>query len=230
MSGGRALKLYSVSLWHLPIILELSLVTDITRWTRLIYPFFLSLGTHYLVEKVVQKLGSGDWCNYCRWNVAVSSNLGIYECTQSHTQTHRHTSIVTYQSSHICTPIEYKKFAWRPLIPVEFLRFVLVSFLSILEIPFSKNERRGSQHSYVFAEFMNPSAYKWSLLHKRVLLTIYAEPSLVLDFHTSLKLESMKQLASFPPNPQGYPSFHLGLWLSRQGCPFTHTHALPGDT
>ena len=128
VSGGRALKLYSVSLWHLHIILELSLVTDMTRWTRLIYPFFLSLGTHHLVEKVVQKLGSGDWCHYCRWNVAVSSNLGIYECTQSHTQTHRHTSIVIYQSSHICTPIEYKKFAWRPLIPVEFLR-ICFSFL-----------------------------------------------------------------------------------------------------
>ena len=157
---------------------------------------FRSLGTHHLVDKRVHKLGSGDWCNYCHWNVAVSSNLGINVCTQSHTQTHRHTSIVTYQSSHICTPIEYKKFAWRPLIPVEFLRFVLVSFLSILEIPFSKNDRCGSQYSCVFAELMNPSAYKWSLLHERVLLTIYAEPSLVLDFHTSLNLESMKQLAS----------------------------------
>lgn len=83
---------------------------------------FLSLGTHHWVEKGVQKLGSGDWCNYCHWNVAVSSNLGIHVCTQSHTQTRRHTSIVIDQSSHICTPIEYKKFARRPLIPVEFLR------------------------------------------------------------------------------------------------------------
>lgn len=53
-----------------------------------------------LVEKGVQKLGSGDWCHYCHWNVAVSSNLGIYVCTQSHTQTQRHTSIVIHQSSH----------------------------------------------------------------------------------------------------------------------------------
>ena len=83
---------------------------------------FLSLGTHDLGEKGIQKLRSGDWCNYCRWNVAVSSNLGIYVCAQSHTQTHRHTSIVTYQSSHICTPIKYKKFVWRLLIPVEFFQ------------------------------------------------------------------------------------------------------------
>ena len=83
---------------------------------------FLSLGAHRLVEKGVQELGSGDWCHSCHWNVAVSSNLGIYVCTQSHTQTQRHTSIVIYQSSHICTPIEYKKFAWKPWIPVEFLR------------------------------------------------------------------------------------------------------------
>ena len=95
---------------------------------------FLSLGTHHLVEKGVQKLGSGDWCNYCYWNVAVSSNLGIHVCTQSHTQTRRHTSIVIYQPSHICTPIEYKKFAWRPLIPVEFLRICS----SLLPFPYWK--------------------------------------------------------------------------------------------
>lgn len=40
---------------------------------------------------------------------------------------------------------------------------------------------------------MNANADKWSFLHKKVLLTVYAESSLALDFHTSLKLEPMKQ-------------------------------------
>ena len=191
---------------------------------------FLSLGTHHLVEKGVQKLGSGDWCNYCYWNVAVSSNLGIHVCTQSHTQTCRHTSIVIYQSSHICTPIEYKKFAWRPLIPVEFLR-ICSSLLPFpyWKFPFPKLTDVALSILMYLPSWWMP-VHMWSFLHKKVLLPIYAEPSLALDFHTSLKLESMKQLASFPPNPQGYPSFHLGPWLSRQGCPFTHTHALPGNT
>ena len=83
----------------------------------------LSLGTHNLVVNGIQKLGSRDRCNYCHWNVAVFRNLGIYSCTQSHAHSHiLHTAIVICQSSYICTRIENYEFAWRPLIPVEFLR------------------------------------------------------------------------------------------------------------
>ena len=82
--------------------------------------------------------------------------------------------------------------------------------------------RRGSRHSYVFAELMNASACKWSFLHKKVLLPIYAEPSLALDFHTSLKLESMKQSL---PTQSPVISFFLSWALTPQaGMPlYTYT-------
>lgn len=86
---GEPLKLYSVPLWHLPIILELSLITDTTRWTRSFILSFLSLGAHHLVEKGVQKLGSGDW-----WHYSIGMLLFpvtweyMYTITHTNTETH----------------------------------------------------------------------------------------------------------------------------------------------
>ena len=98
----------------------------LVTWQGELDSFILSLlrlGTHHSVDNGIQKLGSRYRCNYCYWNVDVFRNLGIYSCSQSHTHSHiLHTAIVIYQSRYICTPIENYKFAWRPLIPVEFFR------------------------------------------------------------------------------------------------------------